>query len=178
MKKNFLWLFLILALGACGSDKKFSPNEDPGMQQANTVSIFESKGSQKRWILNSHDVDFSDMQNASLDEPELLLKEDGQNAAKVTAERGLFNYPNKLVTLKGKVKAVSFTQKLTLETHYMYYDVDKDRVWTDAKTVVTRGGVRTTAKNGVETNAKLTQIEFKNQTTRLPQTVEEIKNPK
>ena len=50
MKKNFLWLFLILALGACGSDKKFSPNEDPGMQQANTVSIFESKGSNT----NSH----------------------------------------------------------------------------------------------------------------------------
>ncbi len=75
----------------------------------------------------------------------------------------------------GGVKARSFTQNLTLETDRIYYDVDKDRVWSNAKTVVTRGGVRTVAKNGVETNSKLTQIEFKKQTTALPQTVEELK---
>lgn len=177
MKKNLSWLFIILALGACGSEKNFSPNEDPGMQKANTVSIFESKDSQKRWMLNSKDVDFSDMQNAALDRPELILKENGQDSAKITATRGIFNYPKKTVTLKGKVKALSFTQNLVLETDYMYYDVDKDRVWTNAKTLVTRGGVRTTAKNGIETNSKLTKIEFKNQSTQLPQTVEEIKNP-
>lgn len=177
MKHCLLFLLAAFVFGGCGSDKKFSPNEDPGMQKANTVSIFESKGSQKRWILNSRDVDFSDMQNAALESPELLLKENGQDSAKITAERGIFNYPSKLVTLRGKVKATSFTQKLTLETDHMYYDVNKDRVWTEAKTIVTRGGVRTTAKNGVVTNSKLTQIEFKRQTTQLPQTLQEIKNP-
>ena len=176
MKKLPALFLLTLCLAACGGEKEFSP-DDGDMQRAENVTIFESKDSQKRWMLYSKDVDFSNMQNAALDSPELFLKENGQDSAKITAARGIFNYPKKTVTLKGKVKALSFTQNLTLETDYMYYDVDKDRVWTDAKTLVTRGGVRTTAKNGIETNSKLTKIEFKNQSTQLPQTVEEIKNP-
>lgn len=171
-------LCLCILTAACGSDKKFSPNEEPGMQKANVVSIFESKQSQKQWMLNSKDVDFSNMENAALDQPELILKENGQDSARITAARGVFNYPQKVVTLKGKVKAQSFTQNLVLETDHLFYDVNKDRVWTDAKTVVTRGGVRTTAQNGLVTNSKLTQIEFKRQSTQLPQTVDELKNAK
>lgn len=178
MKKQTLWILVCLLLtAACGSDKKFSPNEDPGMQKANVVSIFESKASQKQWILNSKDVDFSDMENAALDEPELILKENGKDSARITAKRGIFNYPQKMVTLKGDVKARSFTQNLTLDTDHLFYDVNKDRVWTEAKTIITRGGVKTTAQNGVVTNSKLTQIEFKRQSTQLPKTVEELKNP-
>ena len=93
----------------------------------------------------------------------------------MTAERGVFNYAQRLVTLQGHVKAVSLIHGLTLETDHIYYDVDKDRVWSDKKTVVTRGGVRTVAKHGVETNSKLTQIEFKKQSTALPATVKELK---
>lgn len=103
------------------------------MQRANAVSIFESKDSQKRWILNSRDVDFSDLQNAALVAPELLWKDNGKDAGKVTAERGVFNYAQRLVTLQGHVKAVSLIHGLTLETDHIYYDVDKDRVWSDKK---------------------------------------------
>ena len=174
--KKFLYLFFaVLATAACQGKKDFSPNEEAGLQRANAVSIFESKDSQKRWILNSRDVDFSDLQNAALVEPELLWKDNGKDAGKVTAERGVFNYAQRLVTLQGHVKAVSLIHGLTLETDHIYYDVDKDRVWSDKKTIVTRGGVRTVAKNGVETNSKLTQIEFKKQSTALPATVKELK---
>ncbi len=91
MKKTFLFL-LAFAAAACGGKKDFSPNEEPGLQRANTVSIFESKDSQKRWVLNSRDVDFSDLQNAALEQPELIWKENGQDAGKVTGNRGVFNY--------------------------------------------------------------------------------------
>lgn len=178
IKKAGILILGLLSAAGCGGEKNFSPNEEPGLQTANTVSIFESKSSQKRWVLNSKNVDFSDMQNAVLEKPELLWKEEDADSGKVTSDRGLFNYTQKLVTLTGRVKAESFLQNLTLETDRIYYDVNKDRVWTDQKTVVTRGGIKTVAKNGVETNSKLTQIEFKNQATQLPATVDELKNAK
>ena len=72
MKKLPALFLLTLCLAACGGEKEFSP-DDGDMQRAENVTIFESKDSQKKWLLRADEVDFADMNNAVLTNPHLLL---------------------------------------------------------------------------------------------------------
>ncbi len=175
MRKTLL-LLAALSLAACDTSKEFSPDENAGMQLAKKVAIFESKSNQKTWILRSEAVDFSQLQTATLKNPDLLLKENGKDSAAVTGRTGTFDYPSKLVSIEGNAKLQSFTEDLTITTDKIFYDVDKDRIWSDEKTVITRGGAKVTAKGGVETDSKLSKIELKKQTTRLPTDAQELKS--
>lgn len=177
MKKTLLLLAAAAALCACGGEKEFSPADDAGMQLSTNVSIFESQGSHKKWILRAETVDFSSLQSAVLKNPDLLLKENGQDSASVTGKTGTFDYPTKLVTIEGNAKIQSFTENLIITAERFFYDVDKDRIWSEGKTVVTRGGAKVTAKGGIETDSKLTKIEIKKQTTQLPADAKELKTP-
>ena len=177
MRKTCLLLLALCGLCACGNEKEFSPAEDAGMQLATNVSIFESQDNHKKWILRAESVDFSSLQNAVLKNPDLLLKENGQDSASVTGKTGTFNYPDKLVTIEGNAKIQSFTENLIITAERFFYDVDKDLIWSDGKTIVTRASAKVTARGGIETDSKLTKIEIKNQTTLLPQNVQELKNP-
>lgn len=174
MKKLAFLLAVLAGLGACGGSDEFSPAEDAGMQLASQVSIFESKDSQKKWLLRADAVDFADLKSATLKNPNLLLKENGADSAGVTGKTGVFDYPSKLVTIEGDAKIQSFTENLLIEAERFFYDVDKDRIWSDGKTVITRGGAKVTARGGVETDSKLVKIEIKKQTTRLPADAREL----
>ena len=175
MKKTLLLLLAAGLLGACSSGDEFSPAEDAGMQLANQVSIFESKSNQKTWVLRAEAVDFSALQSATLKNPDLLLKENGKDSASVTGQTGTFDYPKKLVSIEGNAKIQSFTENLVITADRFFYDVDKDRIWSTDKTVITRAGTKVTARGGVETDSKLSKIELKQQTTRLPQDMRELK---
>lgn len=177
MKKTLVLFTALCGLCACGGEKEFSPADDAGMQLANRVAIFESQGSQKKWILRAESVDFSSLQSAVLKNPDLLLRENGQDSAAVTGKTGSFDYPNKLVAITGDAKIQSFTENLVITAEEFFYDVDKDRIWSDGKTVVTRGSAKVTARGGIETDSKLNKIEIKNQTTRLPADAKELKTP-
>ena len=173
MKKLVCLWIASVCLGACGTKDNFSP-DDGDMQQANQVTLFESKDSQKKWILKADAVNFEDMTHAVLLNPHLLLREDGQDSAEVTGKRGLLNYDKKLVTIEGDARVQSFTQQAILTTERFFYNFDQDRVWSDRKTIVTRGHTKVTAKGGIETDSKLHKIEFKKQTTQLPKDVKEL----
>lgn len=174
MKKLCALFLPCLLLAACGGKDGFSP-EDGDMQHAKDVAIFESKDSQKKWILRADEVDFADLNNALLTNPRLLLRENGEDSAEVSGKRGTFDYLHKLVSIEGDAKVHSFKENVDLATDRFYYDVDKDRVWSDKKTVVTRGGAKITARGGVETDSKLLKIEFKKQSTQLPADAKELK---
>lgn len=176
MRKLFGFLLPLICLAACDTSKEFAPDENAGMQLAKQVSIFESQDSQKKWILRSEAVDFSDLQNATLKNPNLLLKENGTDSASVTGKTGTFNYPSKKVSIEGNAKIQSFTEKLVITADRFFYDVNRNRIWSDDKTIITRGGVKVTAKDGVVTDSKLSNIEIKKQTTRLPQNISELKS--
>lgn len=173
MKKWCCLTLFVLLLTACGSKENFSPDEGD-MQQANQVTIFESKDSQKKWILQADTVDFEGMTHAVLHNPHLLLRENGQDSAEVTGKRGILDYDKKLVTIDGNAKIQSFLQKAVLTTDRFFYNFDKDRIWSDRKTIVTRGSAKMTAKGGIETDSKLRKIEFKRQTTQLPTDPKEL----
>lgn len=174
MKKLFPLFFFTALSAACGGPDNFAPENDAGMQLASKVSIFESQDSQKKWLLTAESVDFADLQNATLKNPELLLKENGKDSARVSGDTGMFDYTNKLVTIDGHARITSFTENVVITTDRIFYDVDKNRIWSDDKTVVTRGATKITARGGVETNSKLTKIELKKQSTRLPKTAREL----
>lgn len=173
MKKLPALFLLTLCLAACGGEKEFSP-DDGDMQRAENVTIFESKDSQKKWLLRADEVDFADMNNAVLTNPHLLLSENGQPDAEVTGKKGTFDYANKIVSIDGNAHVRSFTEQTNLSTERFFYDVENDRVWSDQPTVVTRGNTQVTARGGIETDSKLLVIEFKKQQTRLPQNIKEL----
>lgn len=173
MKKFSVFCLLTLYLAACGSEKNFPP-EEGDMQRAVNVTIFESKDSQKKWILHADEVDFADMNNAVLINPHLLLSEGGHPNAEVTGKKGTFDYTAKTVSIEGDAHVRSFAEQTDLSTERFFYDVDEDRVWSDRKTVVTRGNTQVTASGGIETDSKLLVIEFKKQQTRLPQDIREL----
>ncbi len=162
-------------LSACAKQESFSPQDDTGVQLANRVSIFESKDNQKQWLLTADAVDFADLTRATLKNPELLLKQNGQNSARVTGQSGTFDYAQKLVTIEGDARVHSLTEKTLITTERFFYDVDKDRIWSDQKTTITRATAKSVARGGIETNSKLTRIELKKQTTQLPQNTNELK---
>lgn len=176
MKKLFSLFFALFALAACDTSQEFAPDENAGMQVARKVSIFESQDNQKKWILQAESVDFSDLQTATLKNPELLLKENGKDSASVTGKTGSFDYQQKKVSIEGNAKIKSFTQQLLITAERFFYDVNNNRIWSDDKTVITRGGVKVTARKGVVTDSKLTDIEIKQQTTRLPEDTRELQN--
>lgn len=175
MNKRALLFLLPCCLLACSKSDDFSPNDEQGMQLAKRVAIFESKDSRQKWVLDADEVDFGDLNNAILRNPVLTLKQDGKETAVVTGETGTFDYIKKLVGLEGDAVVRALTQDVTLRTDRFYYDVDKDLVWSDRKTVVTRGGAKVTAQKGIETDSKLARIEFKKQSTQLPQNPGELR---
>ncbi len=173
MKKFFGLLFVLVCLAACSADKPLS-SDDEDVQQATDVTLFESKDSQNKWVLHADKVNFEDMTRAVLINPHLMLRENGQDSTEVSGKRGTLDYANKLVSIDGNVRVNSLLQKILLTSDHIYYDIDKDRIWSDSKTVVTRGSGKITAKNGIETDSKLHKIQFKKQTTQLPTNPDEL----
>ena len=174
--KYWTWCVIsCLFLAACSSkDEPFSPDEGD-MQRARQVSLFESKDSQKKWLLQADEVDFEDMQHAVLFNPVLILRENGQDSAQVSGDQGQLDYDKKLVTISGHARVESFAQKAILTTERFFYNFDTDRVWSDKKTLVTRGNTKVTAKSGIETDSKLRKVQFKQQTTQLPLNPNELR---
>lgn len=173
MRKYAALLLLCLALAACSNKPDFTPEEED-IQHAEEVAIFEAKDSQKKWILRADAVNFEDLSSAVLINPRLLLRQDGKDSAEVSGDSGSFNYLKKLVSIEGHARVHSFNENVTLETDRFFYDIDKDRIWSDKNTVVTRASAKITARGGIETDSKLTKIEFKKQSTRLPKTLKEL----
>ena len=173
--KKFIGLFVIsLCLIACSKQASFSP-EDEDLQQAKNVVLFESKDSQNKWILKADSVDFEDMEHAVLTNPHLILREEGVDTTEVSGKRGLLNYSKKLVTIDGDARVHSLKEKALLTTERFFYDIDKDRIWSDKKTFITRTDTKITAKGGIETDSKLRKIEFKQQTTQLPADLSDLR---
>ena len=162
MKKLVFLLSLAFCLSACSAEEEKTAGED--LQRAENVTLFESKDSQHKWMLRAEKVDFDDLNSAVLHNPHLLLRENGKDSAEVSGQRGTFDYAKKLVSIEGNALVKSFTEQVTLATDRFFYDVDKDRIWSDKKT---------TARGGIETDSKLTRIEFKKQSTQLPKNLKE-----
>lgn len=174
------WRFLLitlLSLAACSEKNSFSP-DDEDMQQAKQVTLFESKDSQNKWILQSAEVDFEDLEHAVLVQPRLILRENGQDSAEVSGDRGILNYAKKIVRIEGNARVHSLSENILLTTDHFSYDINKDLVWSDDKTWITRGNTKITAKKGIETDSKLKQIKFKNQITQLPTDPAELQGVK
>ena len=180
MRKTLLALLVCgVFFEACGSEKQATPaDEDAGMQMAEQVSIFSSKDNQKRWLLQAEAVDFSGMEKATLKKPQLLLNENGEKSAQVSGDIGTFDYPKQLVSIEGNAKAVSYTEDVTLSAARFYYQIDTQRIWSDSRTTITRAGGKIVARAGIETDAKLSKIELKKQTTRVPKNTKNLKRGK
>ncbi len=175
MKRIICGLVIGLALTACTKKEDISPEESAGRQVATHVSIFESKDSQNQWILTADAVDFAELKTATLKNPVLLLKQNGEDSARVSGETGTFDYEKKQVSIQGDARIDSFADGAVLTTERFFYDVAKDRVWSDVKTVITRGTAKAVARGGIETDSKLVRIELKQQTTHVPKNRHELK---
>ncbi len=173
MKQLCLCIGLALLFTACGGKSK-APLQEEDAQIATNVSIFSSKENQKQWVLHAHSVNFENMQSATLKNPHLVLKEDGVDSAVVSGEVGTFDYAKQLVTIEGNALLESLTEKARISASRFFYNVEKDRIWSDARTVITRGTARSVAINGIETDSKLNRIIIKKHATQLPKDRQEL----
>ncbi len=177
MKRILVLLAICIGTYGCSQKDDFSPEDNAGAQIATQVSIFESKDSQKQWFLTAQAVDFADLKKATLKNPVLQLKQNGQDSGRVTGRTGTFDYEKKLVAIEGDAQIHSFTENILITTERFFYDINKDRVWSDTKTTITHGSAKSVARGGIETNSKLTKIELKKHATRLPENIHGLKNP-
>ena len=173
MKKIILFFLPALFLVAC-SDVQDTPTGGADTQTATQVTLFESKDSQKKWLLRAEKVDFKDLSNAVLTDPHLLLREEGEDSASVSGKIGSFDYNKKLVRIEGDARVQSFKENLTLTTDRFFYDVDQDIIWSDKPTIITRSSAKITALGGIKTDSKLNKIEFNKQSTQLPADLKEL----
>ncbi len=173
MKLLLLTLLSASLLGACQSSKTPSTQEGDS-QLATHVSIFSSKENQKQWVLHADAVNFENMQSATLKNPRLLLKQNGQDSATVSGHTGTFDYEKQLVTIEGNAVLESLDEKARITAQRFFYDIAHDKIWSDVRTVITRGTARSVAINGVETDSKLTKIIIKKHATQLPKSRQEL----
>lgn len=174
MKRFYACVASVWCAAACGGPAPAAPEGTDG-QLATNVSIFSSKENQKEWTLHADAVNFEQTQHAVLSNPQLLLKQHGADSARVHGQRGTFDYGQQLVTLEDDAVLESLTEKTRITAPRFFYDIAHDKIWSDARTVITRGTAKSIAKNGVETDSKLTKITLKKHTTRLPQNVGELR---
>ena len=174
MKKYVVLLVGIWGLGACGQPAS-SPVEEADTQLATQVSIFSSKENQKEWVLYADFVNFENNQSATLKNPALVLKQNGQDSARISGNTGTFDYVAQQVSIEGNAVLESFSEQIRLTASAFFYDIVQDKIWSATRTVITRGSARSVAINGVETNSKLTKITIKKHTTLLPKDARELK---
>lgn len=177
MKRIGLCLLLGILLTACASKESTALAEEDA-QVATNVSIFSSKENQKQWVLQAQSVNFENMQSATLKEPRLVLKENGEDSATVSGNIGTFDYTEQLVTIEGNAVLQSLTEKARITAPRFFYNVETDRIWSDAKTIITRGTARSVAIHGVETDSKLNKIIIKKHSTQLPKNKQELTGTK
>ncbi|MBO5911689.1 MAG: LPS export ABC transporter periplasmic protein LptC [Elusimicrobiaceae bacterium] len=174
MKQFCIFLLSTLLLSACYTSSSTLPQDEQDSQLATNVSIFSSQENQKKWVLNADTVNFENKQIATLKNPKLLLKQNGQDSATVSGQMGLFDYGKQLVTIEGNAVLESLDEKAHITAQHFFYDIAKDKIWSDVRTVITRGTARSVALYGVETDSKLNKIIIKKHATQLPKTRQEI----
>ena len=103
------WICLLAALLTACTAKQAPLAEEEDAQVATNVSIFSSKENQKQWVLQAESVNFENMQSATLKNPRLLLKQNGEDSATVSGNIGTFNYAKQLVSIDGNAIVQSLT---------------------------------------------------------------------
>ena len=174
MKHLCVFLLGTLLLSACHSKTSTPTGDESDTQLATNVSIFSSQENQKKWVLHADAVNFENMQNATLKNPALMLKENGKDSATVSGQTGSFDYAKQLVTIEGNGVLESLDEKARITAQRFFYDIAQDKIWSDVRTVITRGTARSVAIHGVETDSKLNKISIKKHATQLPKTRREL----
>lgn len=174
MKQYLVFLLGVMYLAACSGSTPSAAETSDG-QLATNVSIFSSKENQKQWTLHADSVNFENQQSAQLKNPQLLLKQNGVDSATVSGQRGTFDYDKQLVSIDGNAVLESLTEKVRITAPEFFYNIAEDKIWSDTRTVITRGSAKSIAKNGIETNSKLTRITLKKHATRVPANMAELK---
>lgn len=174
MKHLFVCLLSAVLLGACHTKANSPAQDEADTQLATNVSIFSSQENQKKWILHADVVNFENMQSATLKNPKLVLKQNGQDSATVSGQTGSFDYAKQLVTIEGNAVLESLDEKTRITAQHFFYDIAKDKIWSDVRTVITRGTARSVAIHGVEADSKLNKIIIKKHATQLPKNRSEL----
>ncbi|MDR0291445.1 MAG: LPS export ABC transporter periplasmic protein LptC [Elusimicrobium sp.] len=167
MKK--LILLTVVFLSACGGPSAPEGDEESGVQTAETAVIYEAQGGLHTWILNVKTAKFYEGdETAFLTEPQLQFRDGTKNMSSITADAGTASMKDNSIVLQGNVYGKSAARNAELKTTVLNYDIKNKKIWTDETVYVRRNGVTVRAK-GLRANGDFSEIEFKGQTTTIPE---------
>jgi len=166
--KKLIFLLPVFLL-ACGGPSAPEGDEEPGVQTAESAVIYEAQGGQHTWILNVKTAKFYEGKDtAFLTEPQLQFRDGGKNMSVISGDAGTASMTDGSIVLTGNVVGKSPAQNAELRTSVLNYDIKNKKIWTDETVFVKRNGVTVRAK-GLRANGDFSEIEFKGQTTTIPQ---------
>jgi len=139
------------------------------VQTAENAVIYEAQSGRHTWILNVKTAKFyEDKETAFLTEPQLQFREGDKSLSVIRGDTGTASLKNGLIVLSGNVYGNSVSQNAELRTTVLNYDINAKKIWTDEYVTVKRGGATVRAK-GMRANGDFSEIEFKGQTTTVPE---------
>lgn len=174
MKRNFLILPLFLLAAGCMDT---SGGNDAGTltQEIRGLTMYEFRSGKTEWSVTAKRAVLSDANaTAQLFSPEVQISKKNKLTARIKADKGIVDIENKTVTLLEDVDGVSETEKVTIKTERLDFDVNRDLIWTDQPITLTQSGVKVKGR-GFSAKPDLSEIEIRKQETSLPKNADPAK---
>lgn len=172
-RKPLLLPLLLLAAGCMDT----SGGSDAGTltQEIRGLTMYEFRSGKTEWSVTAKRAVLSDASStAQLFSPEVQISKRNKLTARIKANKGVVDIEKKTVTLLENVDGVSETEKVTIKTMRLDFDIDRDLIWTDQPITLTQSGVKVKGQ-GFSAKPDLSEIEIKKQETSLPKTADPAK---
>lgn len=174
MRIKTLALFFCAACIAGCSSSESSSSEEEMSQVAHNIIVYEAKHGKHAWVLDAEKAVFNEDKGlVILTKPNVLFKEEDKTSSKIHGDKGTMLMDKKIILLEGSVHGENMTEKTTIKTEALVYDLGQKEIWTDKRVTLNRAGSVVTGA-AFKAKADLSEIEIFKQKTQLPHDLKDL----
>lgn len=158
LKSNFLLLSIFLFWG-CELEKS-SNSIGENLVFVSNLKLNHIKDSEKKWQIVCKTSIINEKENIlNCNEPEITIYKDKKISAIITGKTGVVNMLEKKSMIKSNVEIRSFSEDTKLYSNDLYFDSEKNRIWSYNGVKVIKNNIKTVAK-GFIAKPDLSNIKF------------------